>query len=314
MSIREKSGSGVSGARRVWPAVMVGVGSLMLLAVVRFLLPEPALTLEYLKVIVWPTVIGLILWSVRDLLRDKFAQLLKIGAFGAEAEFAATERLQENVTGPAAAVFADTVAPDAQHNDGETEVDQGLTDPAIGDDVNVETQPTERSEEGILIGLNPVRNFTTMTKGDAARDLGGLSANQRRAKRVQEQQAIERIIKESAVWGYDMARLGKGRPVPAIEWTEDGRPIIKYGQADVPVAFTTNWDALMDEALPPKPLLHDDLVKRLEAEIRALETKIDNRPYATGLALGPDGERERLRKLKSRLRQIDPNSALAYED
>jgi hypothetical protein len=42
--------------------------------------------------------------------------------------------------------------------------------------------------------------------------------------------ATESLIRESAEWGWQMAQIGFRRPpVPQIEWTAEGAPIIKYG-------------------------------------------------------------------------------------
>ena len=139
---------------------------------------------------------------------------------------------------------------------------------------------------------------------------------ERGLKRGKEKQAIEDIMRVSAWWGYDMANLGfKTRPTPVVEWTEDGRPLIQYakgepgGSANIPV----QRDGVEGN--------RQVMVSRLEQEIRDLEAKVE-RPmtildYAVGPLGEPDGKREgdrgRLRKLKLRLRKIDPDSPLGLE-
>jgi hypothetical protein len=47
-------------------------------------------------------------------------------------------------------------------------------------------------------------------------------------------QDIEALIQQGAIWGWTQAKAGifSGRPLPVIEWTEDGRPFIAYGTTD----------------------------------------------------------------------------------
>jgi hypothetical protein len=44
---------------------------------------------------------------------------------------------------------------------------------------------------------------------------------------------IEEIITDSAVWGWKMAGMGfRNPPIPKIDWTNQGTPVIKYGMSD----------------------------------------------------------------------------------
>lgn len=40
------------------------------------------------------------------------------------------------------------------------------------------------------------------------------------------ERAIEKIIRSSVVYGWDLAQLGHPRPVVEIEWDDDGSPRI----------------------------------------------------------------------------------------
>lgn len=42
--------------------------------------------------------------------------------------------------------------------------------------------------------------------------------------------AVEEIMRDAAGWGYDVARMRfQTRPVPEVDWSEDGRPRIRFG-------------------------------------------------------------------------------------
>lgn len=135
----------------------------------------------------------------------------------------------------------------------------------------------------------------------------------RHNREMERRRAIEKIIAEGAEWGYGMAQLGfAGVPKPVIAWSNDGRPRILYGKSEVP--------ALAKSAL--KPAGYDPHIKarNIEEEIRRIERDLasDTSVFASLGSLGSiqsmqrkRAEEERLAELKARLRQLDPNSALA---
>lgn len=71
--------------RRRWPYVVFGLAVLAALYLAIFRLPELRLTLDYLKALTWPGLVAVVLYWLREPLREKVAQLLKIGALGVEA-------------------------------------------------------------------------------------------------------------------------------------------------------------------------------------------------------------------------------------
>ena len=213
-----RPGAEVAARHRPWLPTVVGLGGLVILTLAIFVLPEPALTLEYLKVLVWPTVVGVFLYWAREPLRAKVEQLLSFGAFGAEARFAATESLQASVTDAVATVLESTGS--NQHDDS---VSEHLADSPDGDKA-AEPEPEGPPEA-------ETRNESGPERPELLSKRLRNQAIERRLRRMQEQGAIESIMRESAAWGFQMAQLGfKTVPVPIVEWTDDGRPIIKYAR------------------------------------------------------------------------------------
>jgi len=296
--------------RRRWPYVVFGLAVLAALYLAIFRLPEPRLTLDYLKALTWPGLVAVVLYWLREPLREKVAQLLKIGALGVEAQFA-NLRLQEELTGPAAAVLDDTEDSGSEDPEATPGEAAGVVHKVNIDDHLKVTDQSKSDGVGEPESTPPVRGLPTVQQVAAQ-----MAVLERGLKRGKEKQAIEDIMRVSAWWGYDMASLGfKTRPTPVVEWTEDGRPLIQYakgepgGAANIPVQ---RGGAEGNRQV---------MVSRLEQEIRDLEAKVE-RPmtildYAVGPLGEPDGKREgdkgRLRKLKLRLRKIDPDSPLGLE-
>jgi uncharacterized protein YegP (UPF0339 family) len=54
------------------------------------------------------------------------------------------------------------------------------------------------------------------------------------AEEGRRRQDIESLIQGAAVWGWNQARIGAftSAPLPVVEWTEDGKPIIAFGTTD----------------------------------------------------------------------------------
>lgn len=297
--------------RRRWPYVAFGLVVLAALYLLIFQLPEPRLTLDYLKALTWPGLVAVVLYWLREPLREKVAQLLQIGAFGVDAQFANNQRLQQDVMGPAAAVLADTEHSKPEGQRAESDV------ATVTDEAHVEDHLTVTDQsEGATDGADPESTSSGPGLGTVQQAFAQLTAIERAVKRAQEKQAIEDIMRVSAWWGYDMAKLGfRTRPTPVVEWTEDGRPLIQYAKGEP--GRSVNIPMERGGATPDLKVM----ASRLEQEIRDLEAKVESpmtiRDYAnmgTGdLDAMNAGSRARLRKLKSQLRTIDPDSPLGIE-
>lgn len=281
--------------RRRWPYVTFGLVVIVVLYLVIFRLPEPRLTLDYLEVLIWPGLVAVVLYWLREPLRQKVAELLNIKAPGFEAQFVNNRRLQDDLTGPAAAVLADTE--DSESGGPETEPDvAAVTHEAhIEDHLTVTDQSKGETDEGEPEPTPPVSGLSPVEQAAFAQ----MSGADRAVKRAQEKQAIEDIMRVSAWWGYDMAQIGfKTRPTPVVEWTDDDRPLIQSIYINA-------------QQRGPKPDLKA-MANRLEQEIRDLEAKIES-PMTGYLPAKKVGERTRLWKLRSQLRTIDPDSPLGIE-
>lgn len=118
-------------------------------------------------------------------------------------------------------------------------------------------------------------------------------------------EAIEKIIRDSAGWGWDMAGIGfKGRPTPNIEWTSDGSPRILYGES---ATVGHHWPNVSGRN-------QGEYARRLEQEIRTVEDEIQSPMRMTQFdrLTGKDKMQAlRLADLKARLREADPNSPYA---
>ncbi|MFI0897102.1 hypothetical protein [Streptomyces sp. NPDC020983] len=57
-------------------------------------------------------------------------------------------------------------------------------------------------------------------------------------------EVVEEVIRTSAQWGWDTAHMGfRNPPDPQVEWTDDGRPVIRFGMgAPDPISRTIVMD------------------------------------------------------------------------
>jgi hypothetical protein len=160
---------------------------------VRYWLPGPELTLAYLKVLVWPTLAFALLFALRDRLLEKLSEMVEWAGFGQLFKF-------RNEAGSAVSARA------SQALGGGAIWVNGAWGPAPGSSV---PEPSEGPAE-------------------AAKDETSLEEVQREFERVR-RQSVESFFTQGAVWGWDMAQLGfKSRPIPVFEWSDDGRPTVRY--------------------------------------------------------------------------------------
>jgi hypothetical protein len=215
-------------ARR-WPYAVFAVALLVLLYLVIYRMTDPRLTLDYLRALIWPALLGAALFWLRVPLRSKVADLIKVGVGPAQAEFA-NRNLERGLAEPTATVLKKITASDEGHLTLTSEGNLTLTgDIGVGSttadgpaDPNKASKDGEDTSDAQLQG-----DGKPDVAASQASDLAHRHAIQRRWERIQEQKAIEKIIEESAAWGYDMAKAGaKSYPIPTIDWTPAGRPLI----------------------------------------------------------------------------------------
>lgn len=215
-------------ARR-WLYVVCPVAALALLYLVIYRLADPRLTLDYLKAFIWPVLLGTTIYWLREPLRSKVADLIKVGVGPAQVEFA-NRNLEHGLADPTATVLKKITASDEGHLTLTDEGNLTLTGD-MGADVTTADEPAHQNtasqvgEEGS--DAQPQGSGKPDVAASQASDQAHQHAIQRRWERIQEQKAIEKIIEESATWGYDMAKAGaKSHPTPTIDWTPAGRPLI----------------------------------------------------------------------------------------
>jgi hypothetical protein len=113
---------------------------------------------------------------------------------------------------------------------------------AGGANINVEIEKVlERVEEAATVAATAGNvgggpsEIEYRTRGPQHKARGGPDWELVQSAETARRLAIERLMKDSAVWGWLMARIGfQTPPEPEIEWTRDGHARITYGkgQAD----------------------------------------------------------------------------------
>lgn len=291
-------------------ATTVAVAPLLVLAgavtLLVMLVDDKRLLLDYLRTLVWPAVVIAVLWWLREPLRSKLADLLKVSVAGASAEFYREQQVNEELT--------EGIQEPVQVLDGGELIARMPREPK-------ETQP-ERAPSAAT-AVEPTVRIERKSGADSAigvesgqpaevQEQRRATVDDERARRA----AIEKIIRDSAGWGWDMARLGqfKSKPVPVIEWGDDGQPRIVRGEGQRarPKARTI--------AVPPDSRYDPyERARRLEREVKTLSEEV-NRPLLAmennlaSLAITGDpraGKRRTLAQLKEQLALLDPNSPWA---
>ena len=169
----------------------------------RYWLPDPVLTLEYLKVLVWPSLALFLLYAVRERLQDKLSGLIEWAGFGQLLKFtevAVNARASQELSDASPVLDEAVGLPDSVS----TVLTPGETPPSA---------PAEAAS-GETHDASPL--------APAKRDHAGFGVreSERRA-------ALTKYFTQGATWSWEMAKLGPSRPVPVIDWSEDGQPLIR---------------------------------------------------------------------------------------
>lgn len=274
-------------APRWWRTIptrtLIRLGAIVLvLALVVRAIDDKQLLLDYVRAMVWPFVVIGVLWWLREPLRAKLADLLEVTTSIASARFASQEAANRDLEGDIAEA---------------SDVLLGTIDGGRADSSFPDAEPE--------LPLAPATKATT----DAGPEVpaGNAEMNERMregARRL----AMERVIRESAGWGYDMATLGfKSRPVPEIIWDDQGRPQILYARGQTEEEEREQY---LSPILRARPVTEQ--VRRLEEEIRQLERQRDDpRRLATLDAPSYLTFDHQLRRLRTQLSILDPNSPYA---
>lgn len=304
-------------------------------ALLTYVISDADLALEYVRALIWPTVILVALFWLRLPLREKVSQLLRLDALGASMEFSpeaqgreldeairpdVTNLLQtqdpangstdegETVVAPDTAgtpTHADeSVPPDEEHDSPPKSVDGGALMSAV-----IAAHVAGMIEVAIGVGL-PKELVDSLYEEarqnpDTARKrvLNSVTSHfrEQRNRAVHRQEgardSIEAVIRKSAAWGYDMGRAGAPKAVPDIEWNDDGTWHIT---TEIPKGRRSTARS-SEEAR----LRH---IKDLEDEIKKQEQLAHS---AVGLAM--PGRQGWLRQLKDRLARIDPDNPWATD-
>lgn len=245
------------------------------------------IVLDYLRVLVWPAVAGLVLFWLRAPVKDKIQDLLKVGLGSANAEFAqrsANARLAYEVREQSDTLRSAERESDPPELEPTGEAAEGIAEQhhedatSTSDDDHPEAPQAQVSPTSIAPRLD-------------------LKARRAEARR---RMAIEELIVQGADWGREMARLGlDGRPT--VEWSESGDPTISY--TDVHAA---------KEQSPRERSQWDEYVQNLEGEVRRIRRELHKSPFTGGLVLAGDrfAVQEELREAEARLRAAHPASGL----
>jgi hypothetical protein len=256
------------------------------IAVLALLVDDRRLLLDYLRTLVWPVVVVVVLFWLRGPIREKLHDLLEFSAAGASAKFARAKAADEALAVDIGAAAKALVL----------EGDPNQPAPEIHVDDHAEGAATQPLE------TRSVRNGTS----DASEVVKSGDLEDEAYRRV----AIEKIIRESAGWGWDMAQIGfKTRPNPIIKWHRDGTPHIISGEGitDAPSKLLVSpWRF---HRAPDYD--RQEHARRLERMIQELTEEAEN-PAAVQIGDSREVNARKIQALKTQLRQIDPNSAWAH--
>jgi hypothetical protein len=289
-------------------ALFAVLGLPAILAIVIFWIEDPRLTLDYVRALAWPVLVATCVFWVRHTLRQKMRDLLELDVAGARAQFANnTMELQAQIEDATAMILNpdeisgedDESAEKPAEPEGKKVFPTGVPKQStVGVPEVVHTDGAAQSG-GELSGSKPLDS--EQMDAIVEKELARRAPKSARRREIEQRRAIEEIIRDSAGWGYDMAKLGfKSRPVPKIDWTEDGRPRILYGKGEQPRASQPEFSV-------------NAKVRNLEKAIIELERQLKGPPahthsWETALR-NKRADQERLQEMKLRRRSLNPNSA-----
>lgn len=221
-----------------------------------FLIKDHRLALDYLRTLIWPTVVVMVLYWLRTPVRQKVSQLLRFDAFGTTAEFSpeAQGRELENVLHNPVASLLSTIPngqqDEAEEGDNSTAPDTGTTEttpseptkPSHAPEVAINTATKFAAEHseimddllslGRLAGTKNLAIARRLHEGNPAKARQLLISmlrrriyelNRQHSQRQDElRTSLESVIRKSSSWGYEMGVAGAPKVVPDIEWNDDG--------------------------------------------------------------------------------------------
>jgi hypothetical protein len=274
-------------ARPALLAALLGVATMTgSIASLNWWLGDHALVLSYVKVLVWPVALmSAVIW-LRDPIRQKIGELTKASFGPGSVDFqqqVASDHLTADLKRPVSVLDSNAALALATP---EVEVE--------GDASLAPNEPADVKLEVPLIGPN-----LALAPDDLSRE------SERPVSEAARRGAIEKIIRDSAGWGWDMAGIGfKSRPLPVIEWTSDGSPRILYGEGK---SGRPGWTLVSGR--------HGaEYGRRLEREIKEIESQLNSPQRMTSLEKLTGADQvlaDRLAEMKARLREVDPNSPYA---
>lgn len=256
------------------------------------------MVLDTIGTLAWPAVAVVALIVFRKQVTAKLQELRSVDAGGVKAAF--EERLARKVAEPATLLV------------GPVQVDPSTKDGAA---------PDNAVHSGALVTERRALDLQDASKDcDAATRLRppvedpSLWSEVSRASR---REAVEEIIRDSAAWGYDMAKLGFDERVPSVDWDSDGRPRIGGSDASIldPAVGTGKFTKTLREILRGRHRKElEDEVRRLRQSAAADREQPPLDPVMTAMtetALHDAEERLRRQYPDSRLlRREDPDLGL----
>lgn len=296
---RSRVATAQSGALRLLRAVAPILVVAALLTVLAFWIDDKRLVLEYLRALAWPAVVGSALWWLREPLRTKLADLLEVSAAGATARFAQQDAANRELEADIADASTFLVGQDE------------AADVVVPDDTDSSEPPPQTTQGSAPLATSHQPPSPPVPADDAPPAPGGNAEMNASIREAARRSAMEQVIKESAGWGYDMAKIGfSTRPVPVIDWDAKGRPKIQYARGETPEE--------LNRAIPPVRVVtagsssRADSVTRLEDEIRKLERERDDVNRSFWNATERIAIEKQIERLRDNLRGIDPGSPYAH--
>ncbi|WP_460839844.1 hypothetical protein [Nocardioides marmoraquaticus] len=301
----------------------------------KFIITDAELLLSYIRALLWPAVVLVTVFTFREPIQRKFAQLLRVEGLGGAVEFG-PQQLEDDLRRDVEQLTSlDEEDVQADVTDADT---AALEQPAVTSEPPVEREeepqrvvagkgaprpPLRLQQElsdqhvedlvDLAIAAGTPREAEAwrqklLSEPQLGRRLvmkslrGSLRSADRRAASTRD--SIESIVQKSAAWGYDVGASGSEPLVPDIQWNDDGSwhitTAVPKAVRSAPSRSRSDQDDLRDLVNPRRH------VERLEREIIAMEKKATS-PLG-GLTAASLSETRYLEELKSRLSTIDPGN------